>query len=195
MAPAAQASSADAYRQCLSDNGIELPAGGFGGGRRNQNGGQTDAPDQSAAPPPSSADNGATRPSIDPALIEKARQACGQLQPQGGNGPGGGQGRAGNAQALAAYLSCLKDNGVAVPDPAAGGAPGQGAPGQGGQGRQGQGGAGNGGPLGPDGIPRFGLRGLDTTTPAFLAAHEKCKVLIPDTFANGGPAATTTTKA
>jgi hypothetical protein len=54
---------------------------------------------------------------VDPAT-QAALQACASLRPQGGNGFGGnGTGNpAGNSQALQAYFSCLKDNGVDVPD-------------------------------------------------------------------------------
>jgi hypothetical protein len=167
-----------AYRDCLTANGLVIPArgnrqgGNAPGGSQNPAGGAADptTPDPNAAPP--SSDN-TPRPTIDPAALAKAQDACKDKLPPGGAGNifGGGNRQGGNGQAraaaLAPYYACLKDNGIKVADaptttttvagattvPAAN--PPQ--PGQ----RGGR------------------LAGVDQTTPEFIAANEKCKVLVP----------------
>ena len=120
-----------AYRDCLSQHGVTLP--NFRGGGRGGNGGTptdtaagtptTDGSTPADSTPPNStpADSpprgsfpGGPNGSVDPAT-QAALQACASLRPQDGNGVGNG-GRAANSQALQAYFSCLKDNGVDVPD-------------------------------------------------------------------------------
>ena len=96
-----------AYRDCLSQHGVTLPArnrnqsnssasGGFGGFN-----GQFSAP-----------------PGVDQATFAAAQQACANLRPTG-NGGGGARGGA----AAAAYRSCLADHGVTVPSTSSGGPP------------------------------------------------------------------------
>ncbi|MFI1167603.1 hypothetical protein ACH4UM_29390 [Streptomyces sp. NPDC020801] len=92
-----------AYRQCLSQHGVTLPArpsggpsgrpsgGGFGGG--------------------SFGGFGSGGGSADPAR-QKAMQACAALRPQF-NG-GGGRGNF-DSLSMKAFASCLKDHGVALP--------------------------------------------------------------------------------
>jgi hypothetical protein len=105
-APAASGGSqqADAYRQCLTQNGVKLPSGrpsgqpggrpsgqpGGGGGGGGFGGGQSANP-----------------------AFQKAAQACASLRPQGGMG-GSANGGA-NASAIAAFTSCMKDHGVVLP--------------------------------------------------------------------------------
>jgi hypothetical protein len=95
-----------AYRQCLSQHGVTLPArpsgrpsggpggGGFGGGGFG---------------------GGA---SADPTR-QKAMQACASLRPRF-NGRGGGRGGF-NSTAMQAFTSCLKDHGVVLPSASPGG--------------------------------------------------------------------------
>jgi hypothetical protein len=182
LTPEEQAAG-QAYRDCLTANGLVIPARGNqqGGGQAPGNapagsqnpGGAADpnTPDLSAPPSP---DNNTPRPTIDPALLAKAQDACKDKLPPGGAGNifGGGNRQGGNGQAraaaLAPYYSCLKDNGIKVADAPAptttiAGAttvPGSNPP--------------------PPGGPRGGrLAGVDQTTPEFIAANEKCKVLVP----------------
>jgi hypothetical protein len=216
-----QTAKLQAYRDCLTANGVTLPQRGQrgqnpAGGSQAPVGGDQAAPADPNATPPSSG----PRTSIDPAAITKAQDACKDKMPTdgtgnifggfGGNAAGGpGGGGAARATALVPYYSCLKDNGVKVADAPTGqpGQPAQGAAGaqpaqttiagqtpppsgQGGQpGPGGQGGQGRGGRL----------TGVDQTTPEFIAANDKCKVLIPDNTgvpgAPGGAAATPPTSA
>jgi hypothetical protein len=107
----AQQQALQAYRDCMKQNGVDLPAaGGFGGGfGRGQGGG---GPATSAGTPPDSARPPRTLPpGVDQATYDKAQAACQSKLPAGGFG--GGQGRGGPA--YQAYLSCLRDNGVPVP--------------------------------------------------------------------------------
>lgn len=102
-----------AYRDCLSQHGVTLPDRGQG-----RNG--TTPPDSAsgATPPADSAPPGSfpggPNGTQDPAT-QAAFDACASLRPQGGNGFGNGNGGV-NSQAMQAYFSCLKDNGVDVPD-------------------------------------------------------------------------------
>ena len=174
----AQQTARQTYRDCLTANGLTLPQRGNGaaGNLQGQAGSQNPAAagsDPNQTPP--SSDNGTPRPTVDPTALAKAQDACKDKLPAGGAGNifGGGGNRpngAARAAALAPFYSCLKDNGIKVADaPAttttvAGAAPattvaGQ-QPGQGGQ-RAGR------------------LAGVDQTTPEFIAANEKCKVLVP----------------
>ncbi|MGW3622212.1 hypothetical protein [Streptomyces sp. NPDC000880] len=108
-APSASASGGaqqmDAYRQCLSEQGVTLPSGrpsgrpsggagggGAGGGGRAGGGGGGFGGGQSADPE-----------------FQKAQEACASLRPQGG---GGGNA---DASAISAFTSCMKDHGVVLP--------------------------------------------------------------------------------
>jgi hypothetical protein len=105
-----------AYRDCLSQHGVTLPNFRQGG----QGGTDPTPPDSTPADstPPDSTRRGSfpggPNGSVDPAT-QAALQACASLRPQGGNGNGFGN-RAADSQAFQAYYSCLKDNGVDVPD-------------------------------------------------------------------------------
>jgi hypothetical protein len=171
-----------AYRDCLTANGLVLPTRGNGqgapgnapAGSQNPAGAAADpnTPDPNATPP--SSDNNTPRPTIDPAALTKAQDACKDKLPPGGAGNifGGGNRQGGNGQAraaaLAPYYSCLKDNGIKVadaptPTTTVAGAttvPGSNPPQPGGQ-RGGR------------------LAGVDQATPEFIAANDKCKVLVP----------------
>lgn len=175
-----------AYRDCLTANGLVIPARGNrqGGGQgapgnapagsQDPAGGAADpnTPDPNATPP--SLDNNTPRPTIDPVALAKAQDACKDKLPPGGAGNifGGGNRQGGNGQAraaaLAPYYACLKDNGVKVadaPTPPTTVAGATTVPGS--------------NPPQPGG-PRGGrLAGVDQTTPEFIAANEKCKVLVP----------------
>jgi hypothetical protein len=177
-----------AYRDCLTSNGLVVPARGNGQG----SGQGTPTPDPSATPPTS--DNNTPRPTIDPAALTKAQDACKDKLPPGGAGNifgggnrQGGTGQGGNGQAraaaLAPYYSCLKDNGIKVADAPATTTTVAGAttvPGS--------------NPPQPGG-PRGGrLAGVDQTTPEFIAANDKCKVLVPagtNLPGQGGPGGNT----
>ena len=121
------------YIACLKKNGIDLPNGGFFGGRnRNGQGGQN-AQGEGSAPPSlqlggapqtqaqgQSGGNGAPAsppPSFDRSKFQAAQQACASLLPEGATfGPfGGGQGGGANASAFNAYRSCMSDHGVTLP--------------------------------------------------------------------------------
>lgn len=107
-APSASASGGtqDAYRQCLSENGVKAPSGrpsGQPGGRPSgQPGGGGGG---------GGFGGGGGGQSADPAF-QKAQEACASLRPQG-NGSGG-NGNA-NASAISAFTSCMKDHGVVLP--------------------------------------------------------------------------------
>ena len=194
-----------AYRDCLTANGLVIPARGNGqgapgnapAGSQNPAGG---AADPNAAVPnatPPSSDNNTPRPTIDPAALTRAQDACKDKLPAGGAGNifGGGNRQGGSGQAraaaLAPYYSCLKDNGIKVAGAPATTTTVAGAttvPGS--------------NPPQPGG-PRGGrLAGVDQTTPEFIAANDKCKVLVPvgtnlprQGVASPTTAATTTTVA
>jgi hypothetical protein len=111
---AAADSTTSAYRDCLSQHGVTLP--NF---RQDGQGGNDSPPAESTPPdstPPDSTRRGqfpgGPNGSADPAT-QAALEACASLRPQGGNGFGD---RPANSQAFQAYYSCLKDNGVDVPD-------------------------------------------------------------------------------
>jgi hypothetical protein len=174
-----------AYRDCLTANGLVIPArgtpqGGSQGapgnapaGSQNPSGGAAD-PNTPAPSAPPTPDNNTPPPTIDPAVLTKAQDACKDKLPPGGAGNvfGGGNRPGGNGQAraaaLAPYYSCLKDNGIKVadaPTPTTTVAGATTVPGS--------------NPPQPGG-PRGGrLAGVDQTTPEFIAANDKCKVLVP----------------
>jgi len=113
-----------AYRDCLSQHGVTLPAR-----NRNQSGGSTasdSGSDQSGAPRGDGGGNGggfgggngqfSAPPGVDPATFASAQQSCANLRPAGNGGVRGGA-------AAAAYRSCLADHGVTVPSTSSGGPP------------------------------------------------------------------------
>jgi len=174
---AATSAAAQAYRQCLKDNGVDLPAGGFGGGFGGRNGGT--GPNGSAAPndangqaaPPT--DNGGSRPTpslppgVDQATFQKALTACASLRPARAAGAGGAGGRLGNSAAMAPYRQCMQDNGVTL----------------------------------PSGPPSTVAGATATTTPTsrvdrnsdtYKTADAKCRVLLPTTPDANGSSSTTT---
>ena len=106
-----------AFRECLSKQGVTLPAGLGNGG-----------PGGNGAPPeggPPTGDTPGGPPGSLPAgggeKFQKAMQACGNLAPAGGFGGGGNR----NPEALKAYTSCLSDHGVTVPTSTSGSTPGR----------------------------------------------------------------------
>ncbi len=85
--------SRQAYRDCLAQNGVNLPARGQGNGQGNGQG------DGSGGPPGTNPDGTpggnfnpggprgqGTIPGVDQATMDKAREACKDLQPAGGFG-------------------------------------------------------------------------------------------------------------
>jgi hypothetical protein len=108
------------YQACLKDNGVTLPGRGqggpgAGGGGYGPPGGGQPPTGTNAGPPPGVAPGAA-----DGAKFQKAMKACAKLRPQGlGNGRGGPGGANGaraqqNIKAFTPYLTCLKDQGLAV---------------------------------------------------------------------------------
>lgn len=112
----------EAYRNCLTQHGVNMPtfnrpsgsarpsgrpSGGFGGGGGFRGGG---FPGMGGASPD--------------AATQKALDACKSLRPQF-NGQRGGAGGA-DSSAYQAFTSCLKDHGVTLPSPTASGARGGG---------------------------------------------------------------------
>jgi hypothetical protein len=87
------------FLDCMKEQGVEVPTGA-----RFQRGSGT------AEAPPAS---------IDRSKLDAAREACGDLLPEGAvfGGPGAG-GRAGGVDATAfnAYRSCMSDHGVTIPE-------------------------------------------------------------------------------
>ncbi|WP_329366775.1 hypothetical protein OG896_18290 [Streptomyces sp. NBC_00669] len=153
----------EAYRQCLSQHGVNLPTfkrpsggarpsgrpsgdpsgrpsggyrGGFGGGFGGIGGASPDA------------------------ATQKALKACASKQPKfPGGGPGGANGGA-DASAIQAFTSCLKDHGVTLPTPSPDASPSAG------NGRGGYGGFG-------------AIRNLNTADPKTAKAYATCKPLLP----------------
>ena len=153
----------DAYRACLQERGVEN-GGGFGGRGERPSGAVGGG--QVARSPGASGPpvDAVPRSTVDQASLASAQSACAALRPAGGTGANGGFGGSG-----------------------ASGASGGGA-------------------------PQFGVylsclsdngvasaaggraaAGIDRSTPMFAAAHDKCKVLLPDGVdpfaggARGGP--------
>jgi hypothetical protein len=124
----------EAYRSCLADNGVTLPSGGPGNGQGGPGGDGGTPP--SGMPSGGPGGDGGTPPSgmpsggpvngqgggfipdgVDESTWEAAQQACASLAPTGGfGGGGGGQGGPADLTALQAYISCLSDHGVTVPE-------------------------------------------------------------------------------
>ena len=168
---AGAAGAQTAFRECLKQHGVDLPAG-FG------NRAPGDRPNGGSGPPgggPGGFPGGGSGfPGGGPGgfpggaaggKFQKALEACRGSLPAGGFG--GGRGGA-NPQQLEAYLSCLRDHGVKVPARTPGTTPGT-ASGS-----------------APRGNPA--LRAVQND-PKFAAANKTCRPLLP-TF---GSANTTTT--
>jgi hypothetical protein len=214
------------YTDCMKEHGVDaanLGRGGRGGrnGQGDPNASSTD-PTTTDTTTTTTVANAAPTTTLDPAVVDAARTACADKRPAGfgaggQGGQGGVQGGVQNNQAMQAYRSCLKDNGVTLPDR---GQPGT-QPGQPGDNQPtgAQGGAAptspptfpknNGSvdpnaPASPDGQPdpsnpqggrggRGGpLAGLDQNDPVVKAAVEKCAVLLPQRPADGTASTTTT---
>jgi hypothetical protein len=111
--------SQSAFRDCLSKQGVNLPAG-FGNGGPGGPGGNGGPPEGG---PPTGGTPGGNPPGSLPAgggeKFRKALQACGNLAPAGGFRGGGNP----NPAALKAYTSCLSDHGVKVPTSTSGSTP------------------------------------------------------------------------
>ena len=156
-----------AYRDCITSHGVTLGRGRRpgGGGAGDQGSSTSDATTTVVTTPPTT---------VDPAVLKAAMDACTDKLPAGidptrilqgggfgGGGFGGGGGGRGGA-AFQAYLSCLKDNGVKVPDTSSTSA---GTP--------------------PSGPPAS----IDRSDPAFPTANAKCSALLPARN-NGGSSST-----
>ena len=122
------AGNRQAYRDCLAQNGVNLPQRGTGDGSGGPPGtGDAGTFDPSAANGGSGGPGGGagsgfggpgngTIPGVDAATMQKAQDACQDLRPTGGFGGGAGE-RAGGATggtAFAAYASCMQDHGVTI---------------------------------------------------------------------------------
>ena len=88
------------FVDCMKQQGVEVPTGA----RFQQGSGAAEAPPAS----------------IDRSKLDAAREACGDLLPEGAvfGGPGGGAVAAGGVDATAfnAYRSCMSDHGVTIPE-------------------------------------------------------------------------------
>jgi hypothetical protein len=94
-----------AYTQCLSQHGVTLPSGGFGGRRtRSPGAGFTPGAGRSYG----GFGGGGAFASANPTMAA-AMQACASLRPTGGAGFGGGSTR------LTAFRNCMTQQGEAVP--------------------------------------------------------------------------------
>jgi hypothetical protein len=106
---ASQTAALAKYRQCLEDQGVQLPQRRAGAGNGGPPAGADGQPPAgtNAAPPAGGGFRG------DP-KFRKAMQACAKYRPQGAfRGPGGGAPRQSIA-AFTPYLTCLKDAGLDV---------------------------------------------------------------------------------
>jgi hypothetical protein len=113
------------YRTCLAKHGVKLPKnGGFPGGGGPGGSFPSGTTPGGAVPgggtPPSGppgGNGGTPRPSLPKGVSQKkfdrAQKACRSKLPNGGRGGGPG----GGSEAFQAYLSCLRDHGVNVPEP------------------------------------------------------------------------------
>jgi hypothetical protein len=105
---AANAAALQAYRACLTQNGVTLPAA------------PTTVPGATTVPGQRGAGGGGG--GLQSVITDPANQAavtaCASLRPAGF-----GQANPARTQAMQAYYSCLGDNGVTVPTTVAGGAP------------------------------------------------------------------------
>lgn len=104
------------FRECLRNQGVDLPAG-----FDNRRPGDRTLGSFPAGGPPGSRPAGAPA-GADAEKFQAAMQKCGG---SAGGPPGGfGGGPGGGSQAPAAYFSCLADHGVKVPTPPSGSTPG-----------------------------------------------------------------------
>jgi hypothetical protein len=135
-AAASGSDAVTAFQQCLSEHGLNIPAGGFGRGPGGApSGAPTSAPPPGAGAPsglPSALPTGAPpggQPlggqgpgGAAPSAFASAMAACASLRPSGlpaGGSPGAVPSGAASARAgtvSAAYRSCLKDHGVTLAD-------------------------------------------------------------------------------
>jgi hypothetical protein len=99
--PSAEAQKA--FRDCLEEQGVDLPDdftfGGAAGGAGGAGGLAANLPE-----------------GVDIASLQKGLQACADKIPGGLPGPGGAGGAGANNPALTAYRTCLSDNGVTLPE-------------------------------------------------------------------------------
>ena len=163
--------SRQAYRDCLAQNGVNLPARGQGsdqGGPPGTNADGTPSGDPNGGPPADGTPDAGnfprgqgTIPGVDQATMDAARQACKDLQPTGGFGGGGG---GGGGTAFQAYASCMKDHGVTVPSRGNGSTDTSTPPST-----------------------------IDRTSAAYTAANDACKALLPTPGQGGGGSTTSTT--
>jgi hypothetical protein len=138
-----------AYSQCLSEHGVKLPSrGAFGAGRRSHSPGAgfSFTPGARRSGYPGGFGGFA---SADPSMAA-AMQACSSLRPTGAAGFGGGSSR------LAAFRSCMSQQGEAVPTTRPTAVP----------------------TSRPTGDARY-LGGLDPADPKVAAALNVCKALLP----------------
>ena len=166
-----------AYTDCLKQQGVDQLPQGFGQGRA---GGANAAPGEAGGQPHqagsdgTTTDNGTPRTTLSQAERDKlqaALNACRQYAPQDGsgvNGPFGGGGS--NGQAFQAYASCMRDRGIEV-----------------GPGFRGSGAS--------DATTTTGSAAPPSTVnrndPAYQAADQVCRALLP--AENGSDASTSTT--
>lgn len=151
-ASASASGSMEAYRDCLSQHGVDLPSFAPRTGR------PSGRPSGMPSGRPSGGGGfggfgGFGGASADP-RTQAAMQACASLRPQF-SGRGGAGGAGGDSSAFQAFTSCLKDHGVTLPSSSA-------SPGATGRSRGGM----------------FGA-GLNTSDPKVAAAYNTCKALLP----------------
>jgi len=110
-----------AYTQCLSQHGVKLPSGGaFGGGRRSHSPGASGGFGFTPGARRSGGFGGGGGggyggfASADPSMAA-AVQACSSLRPTGAAGFGGGGGFGAGSTRLAAFRSCMSQQGEVVP--------------------------------------------------------------------------------
>ncbi|MBN6546491.1 hypothetical protein, partial [Actinacidiphila bryophytorum] len=106
-ASASASGSMTAYRDCLSQHGVQLPSFAPRTGR------PTDRPSGRPSGRPGGGFGGFGGASADP-KTQAAMKACEALRPQF-SGRGGGAGGGADASAFQAFTSCLKDHGVTLP--------------------------------------------------------------------------------
>lgn len=105
---ASASESTDAFRECLVENGVELPETGQGGPPAD-GAAPAEPPEDGAAPT-----DGAAPPQDD--AFAAAQEACADLAPEGGpGGMAGGPGGMGGEE-MQAYTDCLTEQGVELPE-------------------------------------------------------------------------------
>lgn len=159
-----------AFRDCLKEQGVELPEGAFNGPGSGQRpsipeGERPTFPEGGRPSFPAGGKDGGGFPGISvPGVsnekLQDAFAACRDKMPNGGGFGGGGAG----GQQMQAYLSCLRDHNVSVPTT----------------------------PANTDGGPPAGGAGFGNfqDDPNFAAANKTCQALLP---ARNGTTTTTTT--